>query len=103
MSDECRELMQGRIDRLDVKLSEIYARIDVIPVLDHKIDAAHTRIDKAEALISAEFVAVTAKLDDVISFMNISKGWTASLVLMAGLIGGAVSIVTGFIFNHIGG
>lgn len=48
--------------------------------------AAHTRIDKLE-------LTMTAKLDELLTFMNRSKGWAAASIFFATIAGGLITAI----------
>lgn len=60
--------------------------------------AAHTRVDKLEVLIQEDFAeikadikAIAAKMDNVSSWAERSKGWAAAALLLATILGGIIA------------
>lgn len=62
-----------------------------IGVLDAKISAAHSRVDKIEELIKADLTEVKNDLKVVVAWMNRSLGWAAALLFVGGLFGAVLS------------
>lgn len=81
--------------------------IEKLITLDSKVTAAHSRIDKMELLIHEDLTELkgdlkemSKELKDVIAWMNRGKGWSAAILVLAGILGGAISTLAGLFIKH---
>lgn len=66
----------------------IYERL---AILDGKISAAHSRVDKIEILIREDLAEVKKDLKIVVAWMNRSLGWAAAFLFVGGVLGSLIT------------
>lgn len=71
--------------------------------LEGRLDSAHKRIDKLEAMIREDFKeikadlkAISESIQPIRDWMNRGKGWAAATLLLAGMVGGVIVKGLGF-------
>lgn len=84
---------------MEDKISPIDLLKQVI-TLDGKISAAHNRLDRIELGIKEDLNEIKKDLKDVMGWMNKGKGWAAAGLMIAGVIGGAVTALIEIVFKH---
>lgn len=60
------------------------AQIEKIGMLIAKVDAAHSRVDKMEKVLSDSLSDISKELKELNAHMNKGKGWVAALMFLAG-------------------
>ncbi len=59
-------------------------------ILDAKVTAAHSRVDKIEASVKDDLTEIKSDLKKVVAWMNRSLGWAAALLFFGGIIGAII-------------
>lgn len=67
--------------------------LEAIGALKEKAKAAHERIDKLEVGLREDLKEISTKLSAIEQWMHTKKGYEAALMLVASIIGGALTIL----------
>lgn len=70
--------------------------------LHSRLDSNEERTERAVATIAKQQGEILSDLKEVIGWMNRGKGWAAAALLVAGVIGSAVTALIGAFFKTSG-
>jgi len=59
-------------------------------ILDAKVSAAHTRVDKLELVIRDDLKGIREDLKELNAYMHRGRGWAGAMIFLSGLLGAGV-------------